>query len=118
MKRDPDLIREILLELEKENFDGTLQELSLGRHSDDKVQYHIRLLSDAGYVDAEDTSSHSGISMHVRRLTWEGHEFLDAARDDKRWAEAKELMLQKSGGLIFDVLKQLLVNLATRAVLG
>jgi hypothetical protein len=43
------------------------------------------------------------------RLTWEGHEFLDAARDNGRWEKAKGAM-SKVGGFVFDISKQLLIQ--------
>jgi hypothetical protein len=43
-------------------------------------------------------------------LTWEGHEFLDAARDDTRWSKAKKLVQEKGGSLMFEALKAVLVQ--------
>lgn len=49
------------------------------------------------------------------RLTWLGHEFLDAARDDGRWEKAKSA-ISKVGGWSFEVVKHILVELAKDAI--
>jgi|TARA_B110000093_G_scaffold133925_1_gene143340 hypothetical protein len=51
-------------------------------------------------------------------LTWQGHEFIEAARNDGIWNKAKDIMLKKTGGMSLDVLKVLLTDLAKKAVLG
>lgn len=48
------------------------------------------------------------------KLTWEGHEFLDAAREDTRWNKAKEVAA-KTGSLTFSMLKEVLVQLSAEA---
>ena len=35
------------------------------------------------------------------RLTWQGHEFLDAARNEDRWNQAKKTISEKGGSLTF-----------------
>jgi len=52
------------------------------------------------------------------RLTWRGHEFLDTSRSDSLWDKAKSTVLNKTGGLAFDVLFSGLKELATRLALG
>ena len=46
-------------------------------------------------------------------MTWAGHEFLDAAREGTRWNQAKELVKKRGSGMMFEVLKTVLVQLAT-----
>jgi hypothetical protein len=66
------------------------------------------LLKEAGLIDAIDVSKGAN-DWKPKRLTWEGHEFLDAARDNKRWEKAMVVMSQV-GGFVFDVGKQLLIQ--------
>jgi hypothetical protein len=110
MKRDMDLVRKIMLAIEKA--DAPLNELDIPGHDDDAIVYHVSLLNQAGLIqDAEIDfrASHSGVI-----LTWEGHEFLDNARDNSRWKS-----VQKAGGKVgsfsFDILKHLLTTLAEQA---
>ena len=51
----------------------------------------------------------------IHRLTWAGHEFLDAARDETRYRKAVRRVVDCTGGLIFEVLKALLVEEAKRS---
>ena len=49
-------------------------------------------------------------------LTWQGHEFIEASRNDTFWNKAKEMAKKKSGALSFDVLKALLIVMAKESV--
>lgn len=114
MKRDMNLVREILFAVEDAPSDRRLAKLNLGRNVEEEVvSYHVMLLAEAGLIEAQDLSPRGG---GLDWLTWEGHEFLEAARDQSRWVKATELMKEKGGGMIFDTLKGILVKLATEAV--
>lgn len=98
MKRDMDLIRKVLLYIEKQHVGKTLviQPSSPAAAELDVDQgiliYHIRLLCDAGYLDGSVKSMSrgdlDGIAI-VHGIRWQGHEFLDAVRDDTVWREVK-----------------------------
>jgi hypothetical protein len=45
-------------------------------------------------------------------MTWDGHEFLEKARDDNRWGQAKVIMA-KLGGFTFDIASKVLTDLVT-----
>ena len=84
MKRDPDLVRNILLALENKagsNDAVTAKKMMIDGWSEDEINYHLLLLVEAGYIRGKDSSSDNRTIVFVTRLTWEGHEFLDAARD-------------------------------------
>ena len=90
MKRDMDLVREILLQLENSNAQPLgPAEIAIEGRTNTEVSYHIELLHEAGLLEARNWSSHSGHDWRAIRLTWWGHEFLDAARSDTIWREAK-----------------------------
>ncbi len=118
MKRDPDLIRQILLAVEEKNNLDQLFPTNLGITGWDNadIDYHALLLIEAGYLEGKATPMGQGnVMVVIKRLTWEGHEFLDAARDDGRWAKAKSA-ISKAGGWSFEVLKPILVELAKEAI--
>lgn len=58
--------------------------------------------------------SSAGLSRTA--LTWSGHEFLDAARDEGRWTEAKRLTNEKAGSITMAALTQILTHLMTQAL--
>ena len=86
MRRDMDLIRYILIQTES----GQPIE-----RDHKEVVYHIALLNDAGLVEAVITNDEVGIPNNARilRLTWQGHEFLDASRNNKIWQAVKQKVL-------------------------
>jgi len=44
-------------------------------------------------------------------MTWAGHDFLDACRDEGMWQKAKSIIGEQMKSAPFDVLKTVLVNL-------
>ena len=114
MKRDLDLARRLLLEIEARGADCSLSLLREGSDNGDqqRVRYHLRLLIDAGVLKEVDRTS-SGIPCV--RLTHEGHEFLELARDQSRWNEAKRICQQRLAGLSLTILRGILLRWATGA---
>ena len=118
MKRDMDLARAILLALEDSPDVAGGQAITVDGVSDLEVSYHVKLLHDAGLIEAFDFSDQSDFKWVPQRLTWDGHEFLEAARSETIWIKAKQLVTDRVGGISFDVLKAVLVDLAKKAVIG
>lgn len=109
MKRDMNLIRLLLLETE-----GEEPKPDLSAYSEAQRVYHSALLIEARLVHGEVVLDGDGqpVGTVTLRLTWAGHEFLDAARNDTIWRKAGERI--KSSGvdvtisLLKDILNQLL----------
>jgi hypothetical protein len=102
MKRDWDVIREILLQLEqKEAANAYLSPKDFADPREQEVAYHIRLLSEAGAIEATVHESSAGDGRIngaiAKRLTWKGHELLDSIRSESIWSQVKEKF--KSSGL-------------------
>ena len=72
------------------------------------------LLHQAGLIHAFDFSRDEFTDWKPAFLTLQGHEFLEAAKDDTRWNRAKSQFKEKGVPMIFDVLKSLLVSYANR----
>ena len=123
MKRDMDLARSILFAIEASEDDprGWVEDLgSFEGHSDTVVSYHVKLLYEAGFIEADDlsTAGEGNFRWLAKQLTWEGHEFIDTARKDSLWERAKRLTLDKTGGLSLELLKAVLISLGKQAVVG
>jgi len=120
MKRNMDLIREILLALEVHpESNAYILNLSFPGHSEDEISYHCRLLFDAGMIDGECIpASGAPDKWMIRDLTWAGHEFLEASRDDNRWNKAKKIISEKTGSFSFEILKSILMDLMRGAISG
>ena len=104
MKRDFTLIREILKDMESA---GPLQQFE-GFHyegrTDAEVNEHIELLLEAGLLKGEVKRMRDRAIVLVSRLTWNGHDFLDAMKDESLWQKAQASILKPIGGVAFDVL--------------
>lgn len=112
MQRDMALIREILLKMEGHP-DGYAPQLQIEGFSENQIFYHVWLLDQADLIKAIETSSieSRSPSAHAVSLKWAGHDFLDAARDDKTWSKAMDKAKAVGGSLTFAILKQLLESI-------
>ncbi len=121
MRRDPDLIRKLLFHFE-EKLGCTAERCpAIEGYSELDIMYHMLLLAQAGFLDhqPEWTKSRDRIIRVLGfGLTWTGHEFLEAVRNDTIWQRAKALMAEKGGGTSFEVMLALLKELAKRQILG
>lgn len=106
MKRDIELLRRILREVEgfEPGTSGYVVTFP-DEYPDSLVNEHIELLIEAGLLSGRVLRGSAGLSaVHVTRLTWLGHDFLDASRNEGLWAKAKKMLADKGGGLAFDLL--------------
>jgi Hypothetical protein (DUF2513) len=93
MTRDPDLMRDILLQIEK-MAKGRDEDIVLYfEHVDTLVlNEHVRLLAEGGYLDVRQGHDidDEDIKLYIPiRLTNDGHDFIDAVRSNTIWAKAK-----------------------------
>ena len=115
MKRDMDLIRKILVGMEGlEESPTSTGEFQVEGFTDGQVNYHLRLLVEAGLIVAAD----AGDEWIPLYLTWQGHEFIDASREDSRWEKAKSVVMAKTGGLSFELIKDVLLKWGSAAIMG
>ena len=113
MKRNMDLIRLLLLQQEGENV-----ETEIKRYDEKLILYNLVLMDDAGLIEAAVSKDGSGRAdlVTILRLTWAGHDFLDAARDPSIWSQAKEKILKPGVSWTFSVLVEFLKSEATRSL--
>lgn len=121
MKRDPELVRKLLIFFEDKADCELIEAKAI--HIDDydsaTIQYHLDLMYEAGFLNGEPVWTERTerlIYFLPFRLTWKGHEFLDAARNETIWKKAKEVLGTESLTLSFESLYQLLVRLASEAL--
>ena len=112
MKRDMDLVRDLLSRIEDSNeFNGSQfvrpsrpEDFGITKHSLEEVFYNLRMLIKEGFL--EGTETHNG--PMVSKLTWKGHELLDDIRDPDIWDKTKERIkgLTSVGvGLMWEIAK-------------
>lgn len=102
MKRDPDLIRDLMLALEATEGAELLKLPTPSHRSRHEVEHHFRLLVEAGLATAGYTSS-DGRRWVAVRLTWAGHDYLDRIRDPAIWRHTK-LVMNKAGAWSLDTM--------------
>lgn len=128
MKRDMELVRSILLDLEgrkpdlsrKDDFGYEWEKVASDLGADvDALNYHLTLLFEAQLIDGwalrglthppgKALRLDSDYVFHVvpRHLTWEGHEFLESVRDAEIWKKTKGAA-SSIGSFGLDTLKEL-----------
>jgi hypothetical protein len=57
MKRDMDLVREILLKVEDLPLDGRFHDVAVDGRTEEEIIYHTMLLHEAGFIEAMDLSN-------------------------------------------------------------
>lgn len=121
MKREMDLIRELLLKLESLPaetgavfcFDGNEPELAVEGFSSDQIRYHLDLLREACLIESPGSQPMLGVTFE--RLTWRGHDFLDSIRSPAVWAKTKK-GAEAAGGFTVELLKDLATGLIRKQI--
>jgi hypothetical protein len=107
MKRDMELIRLLLIQQEGET------KPDLSGYTQEQIIYHGALLIEAELVHGNVHESMNGLDgVFLDRLTWQGHEFLDAARNEVLWKKVRDASLKIGGGLTLPLAKALLAKYA------
>lgn len=114
MKRDLDLCRQLLADIEGHGTDCAVTALRPGAsgEAEETIRYHVRLLIDAGFVKEVDRPQNG---VPCVRLTNAGHEMLELSHSENRWREAKWLVGERTGTQSLTVIRSVLVRWATEA---
>lgn len=120
MKRDWDIIRDILLALERSPRPQALVTAeSLAEHDEQAVAYNMLLLVDGGYAEGRFIHSSLGdghiAAATLIRLTNAGHDLLHAVRQQSVWEKIKtkfaENSLDMSAELVIKVGKSIIESM-------
>lgn len=137
MKRDWDLIRELLTDIEEErdltadapsepkwldqSEQAFIEEMRAYRTADERLFGHLELLLNAGYTQGysiiRGADGYISFGAFTPRLTMAGHDLLDTMRSSKVWDWIKSTANTKGVELSFDAVKAL-GALALKNVLG
>ncbi len=119
MKRNWDTIREILTRLEDlPDTDAILRLSDFSADRNFEVSYHMELLIEAGLVEGSMSPTLGGgaTQFMARRLTWLGHEFLDAVRSDTVWNKTKSAFATNGVTMTFDLIKSVASDIAVAII--
>lgn len=118
MKRDMDLVRDILVEMEKWPANHTSGGITIEGRTQDEITHHLGLMHGAGLIEAIDASSHDGEAWIPVKILWDGHEFLDAARSDTVWSKAKQRAMSTAGTMTLEAMKAALAYVTKQLITG
>ena len=111
MRRDMDLMRLVVLEVEKDHlgpnslaeYEDFDQHMVIDGFTAAQVEYHLKLAIQSRFFEIP---GNAGGLYIFSGLTPAGHDFADSVRDEKIWKMTKEGAL-KAGGFTFELLGQL-----------
>jgi Hypothetical protein (DUF2513) len=105
MKRNMDLVRQILLATEKMPHGELLRQLPDVKQED--FVMHAVWLKEAGLIEASAMMGSGSFAQFaaISRLTWAGTEFTDAMRDESLWLKAKEKVMKPGMSFTLDIVK-------------
>ena len=113
MKRDMSLIRSILLFLEGQEEMIWSSSIIIPDYDGEQILYHIRLMQQAGLIEAEIMTAKE---FNVRRITWAGHDLLDAIRKPRVWQKVLDKTASAGVSLTVDVAKELAVSIIKQSI--
>ena len=106
MKRDWEIIRQVLIAVEDDRFEDYLQETEMENKI--SVLENSVLLVDSGFLNGKPLLMRGSVAhVSISGLTWEGHDLLDTIRSKPVWENIKTTALEKGLELTFDVVKAL-----------
>ena len=121
-----DCVRQVLLDieanlqLEKKSFSDIITSKTISKYGIDDVTYSLIQLSDAQYIDASiGIFKGSRPLIHVEKITWEGHKFLDNVRDPQVWSKTKKVLKRiesTSITLVSNIASQVITNLIEKTL--
>ena len=114
MKRDMELVRELLLYFEAKTEVPGMHgaDVHIDGYTEDQIGLHLNIMAEAGLLVCEPFRSKTNPDRIIRTfvfdLSWKGHEYLDTIRDPKVWKRTKSVLGRVgnwSFGLALDVAK-------------
>jgi hypothetical protein len=104
MKRNPDLVKAILVAVEANTNPGHWVDIELPDTSAIDIAYHIKIMCEGGLLEGDDLTVRSGFDWKATDLTWQGYEFLDTIKNDTVWAKTKDFVKSKGGSTSLTVI--------------
>jgi hypothetical protein len=117
MKRDFDLIRKLILNLE-DGPPAAAIEPSFEGYTESQIGYQSHLLIEAGLAKGIDVRNllDDYPQASLTSLTWEGHQFAELARSEAHWKSVMKAIDREPGPTTFEVLTELLRKTPLRAM--
>lgn len=113
MTRDMELVRKLLL-----NVEAGKARAAVEGYTDDVINYHKALLIERGLVEGSPLYT-SGLNsspdiprdVYIKKLTWEGHDFIDGVRVDTKWNKVKTFLTDAGKDITIETTKYAVAHL-------
>lgn len=121
MKRDMELIRKILFDIEEKYMpgNGKNQHIEVTNYDSDIVMEHLLLMYDAGLIQSIQKASTLDQPIYLAgNLTNEGYDLLDKIRENTVWNKTKQIAKEKGLPMIVETVKVIATAIITAATEG
>lgn len=120
MKRNMDLVRLILLEIENIYQSTAIYNLTIDGYDAEMVAYHCKIIHEAGLISdyKAQYADNKLYGFGVGSLTWDGNDFLDKIRDDSQWKKIKDAITEKGLPMVIETIKLVANTFISTAVTG
>jgi hypothetical protein len=109
VKRDDDLLREILFSYKKKDDWLVAERNVMGMSAEQRKRLgHVYLLRDAGLI--------ADVGRDTYRLTNAGHDYLEAVRDPGVWEKTKATVSETGGAATLEIVKALAVGFLKKKI--
>ncbi len=108
-----DLVRRILLALEAREHGYAPGGFTIAGYDQDVIGHHVWLMEQGRLITAVKTTVHGDASPNALpiTITWAGHDFLDAVRNDRVWGKVRTELKDKAITLPFTLLQDLALKI-------
>lgn len=105
MQRNMDLIRQVILNVEC----GSPYPEIVG-FTPQAIKYHQMLAIEAGLLNGkhgkyQENATEIPSFVIIQDVTWEGHNFIEAIRDDTNWNKIKSYLVQQGKQITIETIK-------------
>jgi len=113
MKRNMELVRLILLAMDKHEHGFAPPDFTIAGYDQEVIGHHVWLMAQGDLITAVVTTAMgdpSPVAMPVT-ITWTGHDFLEAVRNDTVWSKVKTQLKDRGISLPFSLLQDLALKI-------
>jgi hypothetical protein len=113
MRRDMELVRKILLALEASEHGDAPNDFTVVGYDQEVIGHHVWLMEQGDLLTASATTvQRDGSPVALPgTITWAGHDFLAAVRNDSVWTKVKTILKDKGISLPFALLQELALKI-------
>lgn len=110
MRRNMDLVREILIEASKSDKEVRASDIAekSSKYSLEEIIYNIRIMGEGNLINVYIDEREAGVvDAYIMYITWSGNDFLDSISSNEIWEKIKNNFSDKIINIPFDILTSL-----------